>query len=109
MNKDGGQGPELSRIVSLIMQNPELIKQIEALAKSDGGEDSAQAQPLPEKSTEEAAPVSAAAFSPSGGVERRQRRTQLLSALRPFVSERRGKTLDTLMGALDLFDMIGRG
>ena len=107
MSKDGGQGPELSRIVNLIMQNPELIKQIEALAKSDGGEDSGQAQPLPEASAEVAAPVSA--LPSSGGIERRQRRTQLLSALRPFVSERRGKTLDTLMGALDLFDMIGRG
>ena len=107
MSKDGGQGPELSRIVNLIMQNPELIKQIEALAKSDGGEDSGQAQPLPEASAEAAAPVSA--LPSSGGIERRQRRTQLLSALRPFVSERRGKTLDTLMGALDLFDMIGRG
>jgi len=43
------------------------------------------------------------------GADKREKRTQLLSALRPYVSEKRGKTIDTLLGAMDLWDLVGRG
>ena len=109
MSTGGGQSPDLSRIVSLIMQNPDLIRQIENLAKQDAppeGDGAVRA--------EEAAPIAAAEESvptavPAHSIGAREKRTKLLCALRPYVSEKRSKTLDTLIGAMDIFELIGRG
>ena len=106
MSTASGQSPDLSRIVSLIMQNPELIRQIEDLAKQDKEipETEQNLQPLQKEETE-SVPTVALPMQDS----KREKRTRLLSALRPYVSEKRSKTLDTLIGAMDLFDIIGRG
>jgi hypothetical protein len=107
MSAASGQSPDLSRIVSLIMQNPDLIHQIENLAKQDANtkeEDTMDTKaPIPEA----AESTQAAAVAQSTGS--REKRMRLLSALRPYVSEKRSKTLDTLIGAMDIFDLIGRG
>ena len=111
MSGSNGQGPDLSRIVSLIMQNPDLIRQVEALAKQNTEETSDEnvQNAVTAAQTEEAeAPTVSAAAQPRS-TDKREKRTQLLSALRPYVSEKRGKTLDTLLGALDLWDLVGRG
>lgn len=113
MSTASGQGPDLSRIVSLIMQNPDLIRQIEALAKENSestGEETAkdlQDSDFAEEKEEKTQAVSAAVQPNSR--DRREKRTHLLSALRPYVSEKRGKTIDTLLGAMDLWDLIGGG
>ena len=104
MSSHDGHSPDLSRIVNLIMQNPDLIKQIEALARQDSEGDTVPAEKI-EEEKEAAAPAVAAPFSG----EKQQRRARLLSALRPYVSDKRGKTLDTLIGVVDLFDAVGRG
>ena len=109
MNTAGGQSPDLSRIVSLIMQNPDLIRQIENLAKQDAPPESDS-----EARTEEAPPITVAEESvpaaiPAHSLGTREKRTRLLCALRPYVSEKRSKTLDTLIGAMDIFELIGRG
>ena len=112
MSGGSGQGPDLSRIVSLIMQNPDLIKQIEALARQDESQneqeetDALRAEAtleIPTKATETVA--SAIPMS----IQKHEKRAQLLTALRPYVSEKRGKTLETLIGMVDLFDLMGRG
>ena len=110
MSTGGGQSPDLSRIVSLIMQNPDLVHQIENLARQDAPPDGAgeaikeEASP-PIRAAEESVPAAV----PAQSVGVREKRTRLLSALRPYVSEKRSKTLDTLIGAMDIFDLIGRG
>ncbi len=113
MSTAGGQGPDLSRMVSLIMQNPDLIKQIEALARQDteqtspaGTEGAPPTTAAPEDATD-TTEIPVAAMQRS--TRKREKRTQLLTALRPYVSEKRSKTLDTLIGMTDLFDLIGRG
>lgn len=113
MSTASGQGPDLSRIVSLIMQNPDLIRQIENLAKQNTeqasdveAESTAVAAPINEP-TAEAPAVSAPAMVRSA--DKREKRTHLLSALRPYVSEKRGKTIDTLIGAMDLWDLVSGG
>ena len=110
MNGTGGQGPDLSRIINLILQNPALIEQIEMLARQDReAKDIQIAEP---KAREEDAPKAdsvPASAAPPAQDGKREKRTRLLSALRPYVSERRSKTLDTLIGAMDIFDIIGRG
>ncbi len=111
MSSGNGQSPDLSRIVSLIMQNPDLIHQIEDLARQEPGvqasESEAEApQPIQAVQKEDAS-IPAAALPQQNA--RREKRTRLLTALRPYVSEKRSKTLDTLIGAMDLFDIIGGG
>ncbi len=92
------------------MQNPDLIHQIENLAKQDANtkEENAvetKAEP-PIPGAAESTQAAAVAAQSTGS---REKRTRLLSALRPYVSEKRSKTLDTLIGAMDIFDLIGRG
>ena len=111
MSTASGQGPDLSRMISLIMQNPDLIRQIEALARQDAeapAEESAESAAKTETAHTKETAVETAAM-PLKGSHKRERRTQLLTALRPYISEKRGKTLDTLIGMTDLFDLIGRG
>ena len=113
MSTQGGQGPDLSRIVSLIMQNPDLIGQIESLAnqnseqKNDTDDNLSAGESSHEESKEMAASLPASVGTPIAS--KREKRTHLLSALRPYVSEKRGKTIDTLLGALDLWDLVGKG
>ena len=113
MSTQGGQGPDLSRIVSLIMQNPDLIRQIESLAnqnseqKSNTNDNLSVGESSREESKEKAASLPASVVAPIGS--KREKRTQLLSALRPYVSEKRGKTIDTLLGAMDLWDLVSGG
>ena len=111
MSASGGQGPDLSRIVSLIMQNPDLIRQIESLAKQNTEETSDEnvQNAVPVRAEEVNLPTVSATAQPRSGIDKREKRTQLLSALRPYVSEKRGKTIDTLLGAMDLWDLVGRG
>lgn len=108
MSENGGKTPDLSRMISLIMQNPDLIQRIEALAKSDAEAqaESTPAEPPREEPAQEIPTVQTAAL-PHGS--RSEKRARLLGAIRPYVSEKRGKTLDTLIGMVDLFDLIGRG
>ena len=112
MSTASGQSPDLSRIVSLIMQNPDLIRQIENLAKQNTEEISGETEngtaiAPAEEPTAQASPASAPAMVHS--VDKREKRTHLLSALRPYVSEKRGKTIDTLLGAMDLWDLVSGG
>lgn len=106
MSAQGGQGPDLSRIVNLILQNPDLIKQIEALAGQDEKNEEAN---LPAAAEAEAAPKAVTVSAPPYNNDKRQKRAQLLTALRPYVSEKRGKTIDSLLGMVDLIDLMGRG
>ena len=107
-----GQGPDLSRIVNLIMQNPDLIRQIEGLAKQNSEEISEEEKTSAEENHTENTETkvqSVSAAVPARGTGKREKRTQLLSALRPYVSEKRGKTIDTLLGAMDLWDLVSGG
>ena len=106
MSAQGGQGPDLSRIVSLILQNPDLIKQIEVLA---GQEEKNEEANLPMEAEAQTEQKAVTASAQAHGNDKRQKRAQLLTALRPYVSEKRGKTIDSLLGMVDLIDLMGRG
>lgn len=91
--------PDLSRIVNLIMQNPELIEQISALAKGES-----EITPV----TEEAAEVSAPEESIDQHSERNMRahRHELLSAMKPYLSESRRIAIDSMASILDIIDVM---
>jgi len=102
--------PDLSRIINVIMENPKLIEEISALAKAE------EEKTFDESAKEVSAPAPAEAVSVSeptysnqnnDGV--RARRSQLFSALKPFLSNERQKAVDSMMTFADILDtMRGR-
>ncbi|MBR2930626.1 MAG: hypothetical protein IKC32_05290 [Clostridia bacterium] len=99
-----GKTPDLSRIVNLIMENPKLIEEISALAKSEE-----QKSSEPEEQTENTATSVEPTYESSNSRSSRERRAQLLSALKPYLSGERQKAIDSMMTFADVFDaMRGR-
>lgn len=92
---------DLSKIVSLIMENPALIEQIRELTKSSEGESAAAdiEKPIAE-SGEVSAPV-IKEENPS-----RIRRRELLSALKPYLSETRAGAIDSMMSIADILEVM---
>ena len=95
---------DLSKIVGLIMENPKLIEEIKNLSSKASSDDSTQ-------QIEEAPPKESAKAeidAPAAPVENaaRIKRRELLSALKPYVSEGRGKAIDSVMSIVDILDMM---
>lgn len=97
---------DLSRIVGLIMENPKLIEEIKALGAKDSKEDEKDAAEseaaVIASDTKPTAEVSAVETENAGRVKRRE----LLSALKPYVSENRAKAIDSIMSIADIIDMM---
>ena len=91
--------PDLSKIVSLIMQNPELIEQISALVKSDTPTEEIKAA----ESEQTVSTVSEVRDTPVGP---RMHRQDLLLAMKPYLSENRRAAIDSMMSIADILDMM---
>ncbi len=95
--------PDLTRIINLIMSNPSLVSEIANLASKDSAEeanaDIGDAPEITEPVAAEPAPTSL----------RRSHRSQLLGAMKPYLSEGRAKAIDTMISIADILDMTRRG
>ena len=107
--------PDLSKIVGLIMENPELIAQIKNLSGivSDVPEDkNADADtekteaPKISDTAKAAESVSTSAPTYDEGLHSKKRRRELLCALKPFVSKSRSSAIDTMLTLSDVLDVI---
>ena len=102
---------ELGSVISLIMENPDLIREIKRLAESKQdepkSEDTASALQIPEKpdGTDEVAAVISKP-TPKEKARSRGKRSELLHALSPYISEGRQKALETFMTIADILDMM---
>lgn len=96
---------DLSKIVGLIMENPKLIEEIKNLSsKAEGKEEVKLAEK--EKTSEANAELEEeATIAPIENTSRIRRR-ELLSALKPYVSEERGKAIDSVMSIADILDVM---
>lgn len=88
--------PDLSKIVNMIMSNPELINEIKSMAEEKSEEPLADAQPTIPEST---APV-------SQSLSKSEKRARLLSGLRPYLREDRQKTLDTMLTFANMLEAV---
>ena len=88
---------DLSKIVGLIMENPSLIAEIKALA--EGGEKEVE---KPSEAKEEPAEAVSVSEAPPA----RSRRRELLSALKPYLSEERCKAVDQMISLGEILDMM---
>lgn len=92
---------DIGKIVSLIMENPQLIEQISALAKGSATEPS-ESQPVAE--APEVQSVSADTYEPRR--DGRNERARLLGALKPYVSSERAKAIDSMISIADILDVM---
>ncbi len=89
---------ELNKIVSMIMENPELVEKIKAMGEA-ANETSAE--------TKEAVPKSEASearvYTPP-----RSKRYELLHSLERFLSDERKKSLETMMTIAEVLESVRR-
>ena len=93
--------PDLSSIVNLIMQNPALIEQISALAKQSGEQEDI---PVENEAPEEV--KEAPEEEIKGASLMRSHRHDLLSAMKPYLSENRRVAIDSMASILDVIDVM---
>lgn len=91
--------PDIGSIVSMIMNNPELVAQISAMAKGEAAAESAA-----ESSGEAATEVTGAPVT-SMASEKRIHRARLASAMKPYLSKERAQAIDTMMSIADILEM----
>ena len=92
---------DIGKIVGLIMDNPQIIEQISALAKqSDAPKVTEEASVPPQ---EDAKTVQTVSVPQTVG---RGERARLLGALKPYVSSERAKAIDSMMSIADILEMM---
>ncbi len=103
------QTPDLSKIVNIIMQNPSLIEEISSLVKSseDSVEESEKNDTKIQKKIEsEGESVSVSAPQPHAASK--EKRRELLNAMKPYLSENRRSAIDSMSSILDILDVMVR-
>ena len=96
------EGLDLSKVVNLIMENPHLIEEISKLAKS-GTASEEKAEASEETAPEQPPPPSATYVS---GDTVGSRRSELLSAMKPYLSKERAKAIDSMITIADILGMM---
>ena len=104
---------DLSKVIGLIMENPQLIEQIASLAKpkSDNPTEATEIAEVKDEIKKEAETieettetVAQPTYTPV--VNQRHNRAQLLGALKPYVSKERAKAIDSMISIADILDMM---
>ena len=108
--------PNVSDVINLIMQNPEMLNMIKNLAASSGSQKSEDDVPETESAamakespTDIQSDTVRTSASATESIDRGARRKHLLCALKPYVSESRAQAIDSLLGFSELFEVIKRG
>ena len=97
--------PDISSIINLIMQNPDLIEQISSLAKNAKADENDTEQTQEEiKATE---PV---IVTPQPVVDNKgEMRNRLLGAMKPYLSDARSQAIDQMISIASILDMMKKG
>ena len=95
--------PDLSKVVGIIMQNPELIAEISSLVKSSESTDEPQkAEDTEASAKEEVRTERTVSQDPLTKIHRRE----LLNAMKPYLSENRRVAIDSMSSILDVIDVM---
>ena len=100
--------PDITKVISMIMSNPRLIEEISAMAKGSTKDDTSETEIINESplSYTSAGQSSAPITSPQKNSSSKESRTQLLHALKPYLSEGRARAIDTMISVADIFDTM---
>ena len=93
---------DISRVISLIMENPKLIDEIKGLVEKDGTTEKAPETKVIEdaKRIEEAPSISSDAVRP------KKRRQDLLAALKPYISDERRKAVESFVTIAEILEVM---
>lgn len=93
---------DISKIVSLILENPQIVEQIRELSQKESKE-----TPNAEDTgvSEETAEPASSYINDSRSVPDGSRRRQLLGALKPYLSSERAKAIDSMMSIAEIIDI----
>lgn len=101
MSDDSRATPDISRVISVIMENPDILEKISALIKNDTAEQS------PKSAISDAKDTAVPTYTEiSEGAPRHSRRQQLLGALKPYVRRERAQAIDSVIAIADILDMM---
>jgi actin-like ATPase involved in cell morphogenesis len=104
---------DLSKVISIITENPDLIARISALAAQSGRSEDQQSEKETEESTSKTEEtdieeVSAVPKVPTVKNDRNQNRQRLLSAFKPYLSTDRAKAIDSMLTIAEVLDAVRR-
>ena len=100
---------DLSKIVSIIMENPKLVEEIrDMVTKSDVKNESNATAESSENSSMESEVIPSIASSEESTYKesRSSRRNDLLRAIRPYVSKERGRAIESMITIADILFTI---
>lgn len=114
-----GKGAMLAPLLERLGQNPTAMSLLGQLLNGDNtpetqesaatGADDAPAMPSEEEATATASAVSLPHLQPPKGHDHGHGRREVLLALRPFLSARRCASVDRVLRALELYEVIEEG
>lgn len=91
---------DLSKIIGLIMENPELIEKIKELnTKTEVTESKKEV-------SEEKKEIISEAVTAAPESDKRHRRKELLHALKAYVSDERGRAIESMLSIADILDLM---
>lgn len=104
--------PDISKIIGVLMQNPALISEIASLVNGaeKNGESNAQETGEAPVAVEETATEPVVRVSQPREVQshNKARRKELLSAMKPYLSENRRGAIDSMASILDIIDVMAK-
>jgi hypothetical protein len=97
---------DLSKIVNLILQNPKLVEEIRGMAESSEDQNEIKASDTDTAKAGEALMPELKTAIPNEELtypkNKRQRRQDLLRAIKPYVSEERSKAIESMITVADI-------
>lgn len=101
---------DVSKIIGLIMENPDIIERIKSLssaAESESKEASVKSEDeaVKESVVQKESTESVATYAKAQRHDKRKR-SELLCALKPYLSESRSKAIDTMLNIFEVIDLM---
>ena len=88
---------DLSKVIGMIMENPTLVRQIKEMAERSGSDN----QQEPANKSEDEGKAVEDSYPP----HHQSRRNDLLRAIRPYLSEERGKAIESMIAIADILSI----
>ena len=101
-----GGGLDLGKVIGMIMENPELVEQISAMAKGSQGDSVGKIEASQEVDGKLTEAVSQPAQYQVSSATQKSNRAQLLEALKPYVSADRGRAIDSMLTIATILDAM---
>ena len=103
---------DLSKILGIIMENPEIIEKIKQMASGNekteatSATEEAIADQPPKTEPATASPSEASEASAATRGRDKKRRHDLLCAIKPYVSAERSRAIDTMLSVVEVLEIM---